>query len=218
MDINESEHSLGGRFGPIPKTVFRQPCLDFVNSEFTDYRTGADTYDRLDTSEWRRWLLDRWSYDAPTEVAPATLAKLRRLRKLMRRIVEEHRKPSGSEVKVFNRLLAASPRIWRLLPHRSAGTVSIAIQLRPRRRGWDSVIADLIVSMANLVSSNEIVRVKRCGNPNCNFLFYDESTDRRRRWCNASQCGNLHRVRAFRQKHRPKVGREGRRREGKYVT
>jgi predicted RNA-binding Zn ribbon-like protein len=41
------------------------------------------------------------------------------------------------------------------------------------------------------------VRLKICGNPDCERLFFDTSKNRTGRWCDEA-CGNRMRVRRFR--------------------
>lgn len=58
----------------------------------------------------------------------------------------------------------------------------------------------IAISAANLATSDEAVRVKECATENCNWLFYDASKNRSRRWCEMSECGN--RAKARRHYHR----------------
>jgi predicted RNA-binding Zn ribbon-like protein len=44
--------------------------------------------------------------------------------------------------------------------------------------------------------------IRRCRNPNCDWLFLDTSRNQRRRWCDTRTCGNLTRVRRFRARTR----------------
>ena len=68
----------------------------------------------------------------------------------------------------------------------------------PARRGWTAIEAALILSFSELLSGPELSRLKKCANPDCSYVFYDESTNRSRRWCFSNVCGNLTHVRAFR--------------------
>jgi predicted RNA-binding Zn ribbon-like protein len=46
------------------------------------------------------------------------------------------------------------------------------------------------VSAAELLVSDDRVRVKECATDNCNWLFLDSSKNRSRRWCEMKECGN----------------------------
>jgi len=57
-------------------------------------------------------------------------------------------------------------------------------------------------SAAELLTSDEVRRVKLCEGDDCGWLFVDASRNRSRRWCDMSGCGNLAKVRRFRARHR----------------
>jgi predicted RNA-binding Zn ribbon-like protein len=52
-------------------------------------------------------------------------------------------------------------------------------------------------SAAELLTSSEVDRVKRCPGTGCGWLFLDTSKNGSRRWCSMEGCGNRARVRAF---------------------
>jgi predicted RNA-binding Zn ribbon-like protein len=54
----------------------------------------------------------------------------------------------------------------------------------------DWILNPLIRSAADLLVSDELKRVKRCGDPACGWLFLDTSRNKSRRWCDMSDCGN----------------------------
>jgi predicted RNA-binding Zn ribbon-like protein len=191
------------RPGPIPHIVFDQVCLDFANSEITNHLRTGPKYDRLGTAEWRRWFVKRWGFSAPAQLPDASLTRLVALRSLIRSLLAEHGIPSPGQVRRLNRVLAGSPYIWRLEMGGSVGPKSRpALELRPVDAGWHTVMADVVASYAELAASGNLERVKPCGNSNCALLFYDASVNRTRRWCDASLCGNLVKVREYRARHR----------------
>jgi predicted RNA-binding Zn ribbon-like protein len=189
--------------GPIPHIVFDQVCLDFANSEITNHLRAGPKYDRLGTAEWRRWFVNRWGFRAPVELSSASLSRLIQLRSLIRSLLEGHAIPSPAQVRRLNRVLADAHYIWRLETGGSDGPkTKPVLELRPVDAGWHAVMADVVASYAELATGGNLERVKRCGNSNCALLFYDASVNRTRRWCNASLCGNLVKVREFRARRR----------------
>jgi predicted RNA-binding Zn ribbon-like protein len=60
--------------------------------------------------------------------------------------------------------------------------------------GWesgnalDSMIWRITASAVDLLTSDELERVKQCGR--CDWLFVDRSRNQKRRWCSMSACGN----------------------------
>ncbi|MFJ3487229.1 CGNR zinc finger domain-containing protein [Pseudomonas sp. NPDC090202] len=53
----------------------------------------------------------------------------------------------------------------------------------------DGFISRLAVQAAALLTSPDILRLKVCGTPNCDWLFIDTSKNGRRRWCQMNVCG-----------------------------
>lgn len=109
---------------------------------------------------------------------------------MMRKVIERRRMPTAPEMRRLNGMLARSPRRWTIDHGRA--------RLVPARPGWAAVTAELIVSFMELTEGSDLARLKRCANPDCSYVFYDESTNGSRRWCFSNVCGNLMHVRAFR--------------------
>lgn len=57
-------------------------------------------------------------------------------------------------------------------------------------------------SAAELLTSDEVDRVRQCANETCGWLFIDRSRNRSRRWCDMSECGNVAKVRRYRQRQK----------------
>jgi predicted RNA-binding Zn ribbon-like protein len=68
-----------------------------------------------------------------------------------------------------------------------------------RRGGWDvgapapslgALLAPVLWSAADLLAGAQLGRVRQCANPECGYLFLDNSKSGNRRWCSMSACGN----------------------------
>jgi predicted RNA-binding Zn ribbon-like protein len=66
----------------------------------------------------------------------------------------------------------------------------------------DRMLWPVIRSAAELLTSDELVRVRECAAENCAWLFLDRSKNRSRRWCDMAVCGNRAKVRRFRKRSR----------------
>jgi predicted RNA-binding Zn ribbon-like protein len=53
-------------------------------------------------------------------------------------------------------------------------------------------------SAAELLAEGEPARLRVCANSACSWMFYDETRNSSRRWCEGAICGNLIKVRRFR--------------------
>lgn len=69
-------------------------------------------------------------------------------------------------------------------------------------RGLDAILADIAASFAEVLVHGEPDRIKICENKDCLWIFYDHSKNKSRKWCEGGTgCGNLMKVRRFREKH-----------------
>lgn len=187
------EHPVKGP-APIPHTLSAHLCIDFVNSEFAEHRTGAQTYDRLAMPEWRRWFLERCGQTASRRLDSGMHAELVRARRLLRALLSARRQPTDTELATINRHLRAAPmhrHVQRRGDHLELG-------LSWRARGWRAALAEVITSYAGLAASGRMDRVRVCANPSCTYVFFDDSRGGRRRWCDPKLCGNLMHVRDHR--------------------
>lgn len=119
----------------------------------------------------------------------------------MRRILETWSAGGGlasADLERLDRLVAAAGGARRV--RGAAGRPAVVFE--PDRRDWNWVLAEVAASAAGLLATGEPGRLKVCGNPDCTWLFYDQSHNSSRRWCDVRACGNLVKVREFRARHR----------------
>lgn len=169
-------------------------CLDFANTRY-----------------WR-------GQEVPTETlnAPADLAAWARATKPL-------------PAKEFDRAIALREAVYRLLdaqalgkaaPSRDLEALNEALAQAPARttlkRGRDgyewnvdtksgtalALLAPVLWSAGDLLAGPRLDKVRRCANPECGWLFLDDSRAGKRRWCSMSACGN--RAKARRHYHKSK--------------
>ena len=193
-------------------------CLDFVNTGSArregPFRERLHTYADLVTWSERVGLLtpseaSEMKNRALTDPARAktVLEKARALREAIYRVFSARVSGETAEfpdVDLIGRTYAdASAR--RILVDTEQG-----FQLSwPRpARALEQLLWPVAVSAAELLVSEERVRVKECATDNCNWLFLDASKNRSRRWCEMKECGNREKARRHYAKHR-KTAEEG---------
>lgn len=70
---------------------------------------------------------------------------------------------------------------------------------------WDSIVAldqplrVIALEAMQLISSEQVLRVRQCESPGCAYLFLDTTRNGSRRFCRADVCGNRSRVQRFRE-------------------
>lgn len=194
--MTERERGTEDRWdGP---TVFSpQLCIAFVNSRYEDHTGTGEVHECLEMPRWREWFFGRAGIAVKQPLTPETLRELRSVRAGLRDLLEKRAQPDPEATSWINSYLAASPGTWRL--RRVSAGVGMEMTWG---ENWSGVIAAVLTSYGRLLESGHVDRVRRCANPHCTWLFYDESRNASRRWCDPRVCGNLHGVRAHRERSR----------------
>jgi predicted RNA-binding Zn ribbon-like protein len=180
--------------GPIPHTVSEHLCVDFVNSRFTDHTGSGRIYDRLDLPDWQRWFAQRCGLTIEQPPSAAMHRHLIDLRDLLRGLLESRSDPTDGNLTELNRVLASSSQFSHLVRVEN----SFALRSLWRGQDWRAVMAATVASYGRLLVGGELQRIRACLNPDCTFIFYDQSRNGTRRWCEARACGNLLKVRRHR--------------------
>jgi predicted RNA-binding Zn ribbon-like protein len=186
-------------FDDFPELWGRWACLDLVNSLMSDHRGTGKVFDHLPLPGWQTAFLSLWkmSLDDPDEVVPLTaMVKVRR-------IVHEGLGRWGrgeslpeADIRELNAILGLAPLSRTVSP----GESGYSVELAPSARNWTWVLTEVIVSMFRLMGEGDPARLRKCANPDCSWLYHDDSQGHSRRWCSPRACGNMIRVRAFRKR------------------
>jgi predicted RNA-binding Zn ribbon-like protein len=175
-------------------------ALDLINSEWWYGRGPDGVIDRLSEPGWLDEFLHRWHVTPARPPTDPEMTQLLALRSLLRRMVMALAggdEPAAADVAELNRFLGGAAY------HRHiALDAAYQLKLTPAERSWTWTLAELAASFGELLGVGEPDRIKLCENPECRWAFYDSTKNRRRRWCDASQCGNVFKVRQFRARQR----------------
>ena len=201
--------------------TFRCPggdvCLDFCNSgqglrgsHRTEWITGyEDLIDWLVAAgsmpEEQGLRLRKLASDTP-ELAASVWIRAMRLREALFRVIHAVAQDIGT----------GAPEDLRLLESEHAATLSLAClsrigeryawSLDPSSTSLHAALQPVVQAGLRLLTSESLIRVRRCGSPTCFWLFVDETKNRSRRWCEMASCGNLAKVRRHREKARKQAG------------
>jgi predicted RNA-binding Zn ribbon-like protein len=176
------------------------PATDFVNTTWTDHRGSGQVYDVLaEGGLHRAQFLARWGYrlDAEALADADGVVAARRARTALRSALEAWAagrpipKQLVAQLNAIMRSVQAEPEL-----HTTGSAPSLRYE--PARRDWAWVVSEVVAAAAQLMATGDPRRLKTCANPNCTWLFYDDSPNLSRRWCDPAACGNLLKVRAHR--------------------
>lgn len=177
----------------------RYRWTDLLNSDSHDYRGSGRREDRIWNDDWLAQFLARCGYADSRLPGQEERQRLERLRSDMARIVAAvlaGKAPSEPELRAFDhhlRLAESRP----VLDFREGG---YQVSVLSSREGLDAIMGEVARTLADTLAHGELDRIKTCANPDCGWIMYDESRNRTRRWCEVSACGNLVKVREFRER------------------
>jgi predicted RNA-binding Zn ribbon-like protein len=183
--------------------------LDFVNCEH-----GLRRFDSLrDFESMVRWLeaasvldaergsgIRRRAQQQPAGAA-AALVDARRVRGALRSLAERgpmSERSRADGLAEINRVLGRSAGTRRV-DLRGDGTFIRSFV--PVGDAFAGLVIPVVESAADALILGELPRVRRCADPRCQRVFFDNTKNGRRRWCDMATCGN----RAKAARHREKL-------------
>ncbi len=171
-------------------------CLDFAHTGDMGY---GSRFERLtSTAELQRWLLLSPLHLANVRIKSEDLDNAKMLQRAIWRVVVavvERKIPAAADIRVLNRM-ACEPGLVREL-----GPAARSIRWhRPTVGAALATIAqDAVVLLGDPTQRR---RIRRCDNPRCRVIFYDDSRPGLRRWCAPNRCGDRIRAQVYRKRHR----------------
>jgi len=174
--------------------------IEFVNSHWHDHLGRVPPEDRLDRGGWLVDLAGRHDLTLPDPLGRRDLESLRSLRDALGRLaraVARGEEPAADDLAVVDTALGGVGVRCRLA---SLGD-AFRLALDPTDGGVRALAFRIAASFGEFLADADRTRLKVCENPDCLWVFYDETRSRTRRWC-ADSCGNLMKVRRFRARRR----------------
>ncbi len=186
-------------------------CLDFANT--AQWHASENPHEKLrsyqDFVDWSRkeGLLSEADAQKLMEKAAndpiASANALKRAIELREAIysilssVAASKFPKKGDLEILNRNLAKTMAHSRIIPTQSGYICDI----NGNKEELDWMLKPIVRSTAELLTSNELDRVKVCADDRgCGWLFLDKSRNRSRRWCDMKDCGNRAKAKRFYQR------------------
>jgi predicted RNA-binding Zn ribbon-like protein len=177
------------------KVGFGQPALwiDFLNS--LEHDGLGNTSDHLRDPAWRKTFCNYWKLAVPPD-GPVPFPQLEKLRSTLREIADTlplRKSLRHRDLQVLNDALNV-PVKPRLLQRQNG----FGLEQIPEKNDWRWILARIARSCAETLVNSPLDRLKICPDPQCRWLFYDQTKAKSRIWCNEKTCGNRNRVRRAR--------------------
>ena len=180
---------------PLPNEWGVEPCLDLINTRWTDHLGSGTVHDRLPLSVWRRAFARRWNLQLGDPDDPRAIRRLMKLRDLLRRAMELYIERGRLTPSIRRELEVEINRAGMVLRIKQKGGQE-GLVLARAGKDWDIATAEIATSALRLIGERHVVKI--CANPSCSWMFVDESRSGSRRWCDVSICGSLINVRRHR--------------------
>ena len=174
-------------------------CLEFVNTRFwrgqaepTETLKAPEDLAGVDGRQWRAAVgasrpHGESSSGRSTCARPCTACSTPR---------RSDKTPAARDLAALNEALAAAPARTALRRERGAYGWEVDVKSGTAL----ALLAPVLWSAGDLLAGPRLDRVRRCANPECGWLFLDDSRAGKRRWCSMQSCGN--RAKARRHYHR----------------
>lgn len=169
-----------------------QLVMSFVNTldveDHTDDLTSAD--------DLARWLMDAGLLAHRARVQPSDHQLALDLRAGLREVLGV-----GVGTPTDPARVAAADAALRQLPVHV--TTDLADPLSaPTATTARQALQTLAIAWAYLVITEQALRIKRCAEHSCGWVFWDGSKNRSGRWCSMRVCGNRSKARAYAKRQR----------------
>jgi predicted RNA-binding Zn ribbon-like protein len=178
-------------------------CLDLINSEHFDFRGRKGVQDNLSNPKWVAAFAEYWHLPVMPSPDALAMAALRALRTLLRQMFDATaagQAMTDAHIEELNAFLALTPVIRQA----QRGGTGIRLQTVTLHDGWTAVVSQIAASWVDVLERTSLERLKVCTNPDCRWVFIDQSHNLSRYWCRQWACGNLMKVRQFRARTRSK--------------
>lgn len=171
-------------------------CLDFANTRYwRGQPTPTETLNApADLAAWAG------TAKAP---APAEFERALALRETIHRLFDaqaQGKAPAPRDVEALNAALATAPARATLKRVKEGFEWEVDMKSGTAL----ALLAPILWSAGDLLAGPQLAKVRRCANPECLYLFLDDSRAGKRRWCSMSACGN--RAKARRHYHKTRDG------------
>jgi predicted RNA-binding Zn ribbon-like protein len=135
------------------------------------------------------------------EAAEAARVRATALREVMYRLLLStirHEAHDDADLATFNEALVDAPARSQII-HEDGNYVW---QFTDEVVSLDDPLWRVLWAVADLLTSDQLARVKLCEGDDCGWVFLDTSRNGSRRWCSMADCGNRAKANRYYQRHR----------------
>jgi predicted RNA-binding Zn ribbon-like protein len=176
---------------PAPESLLL--VQSFVNTWDADHASDL----LLDPATARNWLTEAGLWTADRAPEPAELHQARVVREAIRALLVANAGGPPAAPDVLDPLHAVAQASRLVLDVEPDGQVSLAPEAAD---GLQPALLRMLLMIRDAQHDGTWSRLKACGNPDCEWAFYDRSHSRVGAWCDMATCGNRIKNRRLRQR------------------
>lgn len=176
--------------------------LDFLNSHWRDWRGSGRSEDRLEKTEWLNSFIEKWELPFQGPIEAEVIEKLKDLRTYigeMANALAAGQSFHAEQFVLLNNILKNGPVIFKVTVSEDS---SSELSVVPLENNLEQLMARIAASFAETIVKRDSTRIRICENADCLWVFYDDTKNRSKRYCDDKMCGNLMKVRRFRARHK----------------
>lgn len=173
--------------------------IDYANSLWHDWKGDGHAADRLLKPEWQASFLKRYDLSAPVPASAKELDEMRRFRDTLREFAKQLYE-GGTVTKQMTDAVNEQLERSAVVRHAKLDGADVVVEWLPQEHAWSAVLAEAAADFAQTLASGQGSRIRLCDNDNCKWVFLDETRNRSKRFCEDKTCGNLMKVRRFRER------------------
>lgn len=145
----------------------------------------------------REWLVARALVEPHDPVRARDHREAIDLRASLRAVLAAHDGAdlSPEELSAINDAVARYPLTVTFGPEASP-------RIAPAGTGVRGALGEIMAGVVVAVSNGTWPRLKSCARESCQWVFYDHSKNRSKRWCSMTVCGNRTKTKAYRERHK----------------
>lgn len=200
------------RPGPVRLFLGGRLALDFVNTMDNRIRpaTREDLPDYVSLAAWAWQVgvvdemelerLKQMAAHSPADAVSAYEAAIGLREALFRifRSIARSEPAAEPDIRELDRVAAAARSLQQL----AKGAGNYRWVWKDEAFGLDRPAASVALAAADLLTCDDLSRLKECPGPDgCGWLFFDETKNRSRRWCSMEYCGAAAKARRFAERH-----------------
>jgi predicted RNA-binding Zn ribbon-like protein len=170
-------------------------ALETVRALVNTHDLESDSDELASPAALIAWLAEHNLTDASAAAEPEDLLRAREVREALRTLLLAN---SGHDLDpdAPTVLDAAARRAGLLAGFGPDG----GARLEPTASGVDAALGRVLACVHGAMADGTWHRLKACGDPGCQWAFYDSSKNRSGVWCSMAVCGNRSKARSYRER------------------